>query len=192
MSKSKDSVLSLIPTPMLISALHGICPTHLSKLLSVEQKASIWKEYMIENYAGLNSVTQPLAAKQTEQKLSSGVNPTVIRRVVSECGHKAITIAARLNYTTHEIDFAVADSGADKQYDRKVGTKLALERLNAGPQGPMRGLIRTDFAIFREFTLVEVIGKAFGIEDPTYETLHAKVCRPGTVNHMSHTTQRKN
>ena len=104
---------------------------------------------------------------------------TVIRRVVSECGHKAITIAFKMMYDQGLIQVGVADSGSAKQYSKAEGAAVAKSRV-----GMLRLMLgkQTPAMLLSDMSLVSILCYALSC-DNDYASL-SKALRP-FINHRN-------
>lgn len=104
---------------------------------------------------------------------------TVIRRVVSECGHKAITIAFKMMYDHGSIHVGVADSGSAKQFSKAEGVAMAKSRV-----GMIRLMLgkRTPATLLSDMSLVSILCYALSC-DNDYASL-SKALRP-FINHRN-------
>lgn len=98
---------------------------------------------------------------------------TVIRRVVSECGHKAITVAFKMMYDRGSIEIGVADSGSAKQFSKAEGVAMAKSRI-----GMIRLMIgmQTPATLLSDRSLVSILCYALSC-DNDYASL-SKALRP--------------
>ena len=95
--------------------------------------------------------------------------PTVIRRVVSQCGTKAVTFAFKLIHGQNQIHIGVADSGSLKQFTKKDGASLAKERIGMI-------IMNSHTRLSREHSLIPTFCSAIGCES-NYESI-SKTVRP--------------
>ena len=104
---------------------------------------------------------------------------TVIRRVVSECGHKAITVAFKMMYDHGSIEIGVADSGSAKQFSKAEGVAMAKSRI-----GMIRLMIgmQTPATLLSDRSLVSILCYALSC-DNDYDSL-SKALRP-FINHRN-------
>lgn len=104
---------------------------------------------------------------------------TVIRRVVSECGHKAITVAFKMMYDHGSIEIGVADSGSAKQFSKAEGVAVAKSRI-----GMIRLMIgmHTPATVLSDMSLVSILCYALSC-DNDYASL-SKALRP-FINHRN-------
>lgn len=83
--------------------------------------------------AKLDSVMANLLREREKYKALMKPEPekevVVIRRVVSECGHKAITVAFKMAYECGVIHVGVSDSGSAKQFSKATGVEIAKSRI---------------------------------------------------------------
>lgn len=95
--------------------------------------------------------------------------PIVIRRVVSECGTKAVTFAFKLIHGQNQIHIGVADSGSLKQFTKKDGAILAKERIGMI-------IMNSHTRLSREHSLIPTFCCAIGCEN-NYDSI-SKTVRP--------------
>ena len=97
----------------------------------------------------------------------------VIRRVVSECGHKAITVAFKLMYDRGLIAVGVSDSGSAKQFSKATGVEIAKSRI-----GMIRFMLgkRSTATLPSDKSLVSILCNALSC-DNDYASL-SKALRP--------------
>ena len=131
--------------------------------------------------AQLDSIKLNLIRERERYKaLAQPVNEvTVIRRVISECGHKAITIAFKMMYDQGLIHVGVSDSGSAKQYSKAEGVALAKSRV-----GMLRLMLgkQTPAVLLSDMSLVPALCYALSC-DNDYDSL-SKALRP-FINHRN-------
>ena len=103
----------------------------------------------------------------------------VIRRVVSECGHKAITVAFKMMYDHGVIQVGVSDSGSAKQFSKAEGVAMAKSRI-----GMIRLMIgkQSPATLLSDKSLVSILCYALSC-DNDYASL-SKALRP-FINHRN-------
>lgn len=103
----------------------------------------------------------------------------VIRRVVSECGHKAITVAFKMMYDHGPIQVGIADSGSAKQFSKAAGVEIAKSRI-----GMLRLMLgkQTPAMLLSDMSLVSILCCGLSC-DNDYASL-SKALRP-FINHRN-------
>ena len=131
--------------------------------------------------AELDSMKLNLISKREHYKalVQPEKEVTVIRRVVSECGHKAITVAFKMMYDHGSIEIGVADSGSAKQFSKAEGVAMAKSRI-----GMIRLMIgmQTPATLLSDRSLVSILCHALSC-DNDYASL-SKALRP-FINHRN-------
>lgn len=131
--------------------------------------------------AKLDSVKLNLIREREQYKalMKPEKEVVVIRRVVSECGHKAITVAFKMMYDHGSIEIGVADSGSAKQFSKAEGVAMAKSRI-----GMIRLMIgmQTAATFLSDRSLVSILCYALSC-DNDYASL-SKALRP-FINHRN-------